>query len=543
MSIWPEAPQPREFKGPLMAIASQCKRAFRDQFSRPFVELPTGRCVPTDSELFREYLRRTFKAGDPARPAPGREVLNVICDEVQSAAEEVFPLYPRTATDPETGYLWIDVGDGSAFCVTPRGWYLTKPAVPMFLSYPGQVCLPMPVGPGRGDAKALLGVLNIENQRDQMFALVWIAVAPFNVPRLQHLSFFGPHGTGKTTAARYCKKVFDPAPGDADMKLETSDWRRFDQFDQNAIVMADETGRLTPADEAFLKRCATGCDLRKDGVQIGFRRPCIFTSELPLTHEPGLVDRTMAIELLQPGVLIPDMELRRRFNLLHPTILGGFLDLLVAVLADTNADPLPSILTSPDHHVRARAAAKAMGFNRYPFEIIDYVESRQKNILSGDPLFESLVSFLETRMTRDFGLKKCNYHSPEDCYFEGDPLDHDPTACGHKNTAGTRWMPATEWARAAEPRPWSGTYGQLAKALYEHDGFWISARKLTDSLRGIEKGLQLHGISVTRDRHSETGNRLTVGYYRAPGDWREMKKFDELLTARYPEAVQAAERM
>ena len=243
------------------------------------------------------------------------------------------------------GRIVLDLAQpGNTRCVvvTQEGWSIedVPPADVVFVD--SGRALPDPAHDGSvEDLRELLRW----KETDPRWPLVkgWLpTVLLANVPRPM-LGFFGPQGSSKTTTGRFVVGVLDPKPAGA-LGGGFGKSRSDDETKalKSYLPAWDNVSSLSAEGADFLSRLVTGELIERrmlytdaDMVAIHYRRSGVITGvTIPRGVKPDTLDRFILVRLRPlTGDRMSEGALEAEWERVHPTVLGGVLDLAVRMLS------------------------------------------------------------------------------------------------------------------------------------------------------------------------------------------------------------------
>lgn len=264
--------------------------------------------------------------------------------------------------------IYVDLCDERwrAIEITPDGWSVVdRPAV-RFVRRGAMRLLPEPVRGG-----ALAELRDHIRVTDESWPLVagWLvgALAPLGPYPL--LVLRGPHGSGKSHAARVLRSLIDPSM--APIRSEPREARDLIVAARGSwIVALDNLSSVPPWLSDGLCRLATGGGYSaralytdSDEIVIDVQRPTILTGITDVVTAPDLLDRALVVELeaMPPDARKTERELFASWTAARPRALGALLDAVSCSLRRRDAVELPSPPRLADWAVAATAAEPALG--------------------------------------------------------------------------------------------------------------------------------------------------------------------------------------
>lgn len=368
------------------------------------------------------------------------------------------------------GVIFIDLADAlwRVVKVTAAGWeILDKPPV-LFRRYSHQQALPDPVRGGR--LSDIHNHLAVKSDDDKYLVEAWLVACAFsNVPR-PAITFHGPQGASKTTAARCIKSISDPSLTESvDLGKSPADLAQV--LDHHGVPCFDNLTSIQAWAADMLCRGVTGGAFSKrelysddSDVILTFKRPMIITGINIPTHAPDLLDRLLLIELerIQPDKRMDEATFWARFNADKPMLFGALLDGIAGALQHLPNIRLDRMPRMADFARVACAYAEFAGIgSERMLDIIMRHTSRQtQEVLDADPVATAIREFIFKRGT------------------------------------------------------WTGTAGKLLELLNESaptprpDGWPRQANILTRKMNVLHATLNEVGISISRQKSGSSRERL-----------------------------------
>jgi hypothetical protein len=373
---------------------------FADQHGAPHA-LIADEPVPLTSRCY-SWLRRLMWE-EEGRSVSG-EYLKMAAGTLSAHAEfsgVVRELHTRAAW--HEGVLFYELRPGKVVRVGPSDWTLEANPPVLFRRYPNLKDLPDPKAGGSLDG--LLSLVNLKTERDRrLFAAYVVTVALPHVGR-PILSASGPMGSGKTTAGRSVKRLWDPTAPET-VRYDPRD------FLQKAahcyIPMLDNLSTLPDSAADTLCRLVTGeADSKRklytddEDVIIELRRAVILNGINAPTDRGDVLDRSLVVELER----IPDKkrrteeELWAAFEGEHPRLLGAALDILARAIACKSSLKLSRRPRLADWGEYAASVYEVMGWGAETFlsDWDEVVKVQNRSTLDGSPVAQAIIRFMEDR--------------------------------------------------------------------------------------------------------------------------------------------------
>jgi hypothetical protein len=373
---------------------------FVDQHGAPHA-LIEGEPVPLTSRCYSWLRRRMWE--EEGRSVSG-EYLKMAAGTLSAHAEfsgEVRELHTRAAW--HEGVLFYELRPRKVVRVSPGGWAFEANPPVLFRRYPNLKELPDPEA--GGSLEGLLSLVNLKTERDRrLFAAYAVTVALPHIGR-PILSASGPMGSGKTTAGRAIKRLWDPtAP-----ETVRYDPRDFLQKASHCYVpMLDNLSTLPDSAADTLCRLVTGeADSKRrlytddEDVIIELRRAPILTGINAPTDRGDVLDRSLVVELER----IPDKERRTEEELWaafegeHSSLLGAALDTLSRAIVRKSSLQLSRRPRLADWGEYAASVYEVMGWGAETFlsDWDEVVKVQNRAAFDGSPAAQAVIRFMEDR--------------------------------------------------------------------------------------------------------------------------------------------------
>jgi hypothetical protein len=384
----------------LEALGSGAGALFVDQHGDPHA-LIEGSPVPLNSRCY-SWLRRLM--WEREQRAVNGEYLRTAAGTLAAQAEfsgEMKELHTRAAWHEDA--LYYELRPGKVVRVGQGGWtFEARPSV-LFRRYPNLKALPDPEAGGSLDG--LLSLVNLKTERDRRLFTAYAVTVPLPHVGRPILSASGPMGSGKTTAGRAIKRLWDPtAP-----ETVRYDPRDFLQKASHCFVpMLDNLSTLPDSAADTLCRLVTGeADSKRklytddEDIIIELRRAVILNGINAPTDRGDVLDRSLVVELER----IPDAERRTEeemwaaFEREHPALLGAALDVLAKAIARKPSLQLPRRPRLADWGEYAAAVFEVMGWGADTFlkDWDEVVKVQNRATLDGSPVAQAVIRFMEDR--------------------------------------------------------------------------------------------------------------------------------------------------
>jgi len=301
--------------------------------------------VRLDSERFKQYLTHLLfvAEGKVANNESKSQVISLLKYDANKG--KYYRLYNRIAPDPQGKGFWLDTANvqNQAYHITKDGWTLESDVPILFKREEHQQALAEATQ--NGDIKLLLPFLNIGAGKDTAITkrrqlLLLVQIASYFIAEIPHPvnAMYGCPGSHKSCTQRYIRTIVDPSaapllriPRDENAALQVLDHHYVPIFDQifflpqwfsdmlcSAVTGAGQESRaLYTNDDPFIR---------------SFKR-CIMINGVnrPVT-KGDLINRTLLHPTEPTEQRLTEKELDADFAKALPSILGGFLDVIVKAL-------------------------------------------------------------------------------------------------------------------------------------------------------------------------------------------------------------------
>ena len=275
--------------------------------------------------------------------APSAETLTTATAvlECMAFAGDEIPTCVRIAEVDDV--VWLDLGlpDWRIVRVTRDGWTIIYASAedPVRFWRPRGL-QPLPVPESGGSLASFWELWPALDDAQRALLSGWL-VGMFRPGRpAPVLVLRGEHGSGKSTLGRMLRRTIDP--NSADLRSPPRDERDLAIAARNSEVVAlDNMSKVAPWLSDALARLATGGgfatrELYSDGEEtiLSAIRPVMLNGITSVIEREDLLDRAVLVSVprLKDENRLDEDELWARFGEIHPQLLGGILDAVVAGL-------------------------------------------------------------------------------------------------------------------------------------------------------------------------------------------------------------------
>jgi len=301
-----------------------------------------------DSENFKTYLSHLLfvAEGKVANNESISQVVRLL--KYDSSHAKCYHLSNRVASDPSgDGSIWLDMADplNRAYHITKSGWTIETDVPILFKRYEHQKPLVEATTNGIGDVKNLLPFVNIGAGKDSKITqhrqlLLLVQTASYFIPEIPHPinAMFGCPGSHKTYAQKCIRTVIDPSaaptlrtPKDENAALQVLDHHYLPIFD-NIFYMPQWFSDILCSSVTGAGQESRALYTNDDPFIRSFKR-CVLLNGVNLPATKGdLLSRTILHPTEPCDDRLTEKELDAKFAEVLPSILGGFLDVIVKAL-------------------------------------------------------------------------------------------------------------------------------------------------------------------------------------------------------------------
>jgi hypothetical protein len=354
------------------------------------------------SDALRARLARLYRQSTCRTPGASAlaDAMTVLAGDAMEAETE--PVHLRLAGH-EDGVV-IDLGNsqGQVVIVRPGAWEVVERSPVLFRRTALTGPLPFPTRGG-----ALTDLRDFLNVTDESWPLIagWLVAAL--LPDIPHavLLLSGLQGTGKSCAARELVLLVDPSA--APLRSEPRDLEQWQIAASGSWAVAiDNLSHISAWLSDALCKAATGDGLVKrklytDGelTVLAFRRVVLLTSIDPGALRGDLGDRLLLADLepIPPTARRCEREIDALFAKRQPSLFGGLLDALAAVLAKL-PHVMPAQLPRMADFGRVLAAADAAGVTEGALDRFCAQQGRiAGEVIDADPFGVALLDFIRAQ--------------------------------------------------------------------------------------------------------------------------------------------------
>lgn len=320
----------------------------------------------------------------------------------------------RSAWSPDSGELWLDLGDsdGTVIAVNSTGWREAQSPQVVFRRVPTTASMEISTDTAdRTEALALLRSLVTVQDADMPLLLAMLLVTWFDGVPQPILLWSGPRDSGKTMAARFLLSVIDPTTHTRGGGMPPNEQAWKAQANTAKVVLVDNAGHITPAMSDILCRVSTGGELTTRALYTDDTAhvtdlliPVWLTSVDAGVLREDLATRVVKIELtpLDPEVRLAETELVRRQEAARPLITRFLLDLLVEVLSWLPEQPTGGLKTRMgDFEQIVRCVDDILGTRGSDRLGVMGLELGE-DVLASDPVAQALIKGTGDRRRGDY---------------------------------------------------------------------------------------------------------------------------------------------
>lgn len=357
---------------------------------------------------FRRWLAGTYYA-QTERPANNEAMASALHVLEAKAAFDGRELELSNRFAWRDGAIYVDTADSAwrVVKVTSSGWQILDTPPVMFRRYSHQQALPDPVRGAR--LSDIHRHLAIRHDDDKLLLEAWLVACAFpHLPR-PAVTFHGPQGASKSTAARILKSITDPSVTEsADIGKGPADLAQV--LDHHGIPCFDNLSSIPGWAADLLCRAVTGGAFSKrelysddSDILMTFKRAMVITGINIPTHAPDLLDRLLLIELerIPPELRMDEATFWASFNNDGPRLFGALLDALAGTLKHLPKVKLDRMPRMADFAKIACAYAECAGYGaeRMLDIIMRHAGRQTQEVLDADPVASAIRDFIRARKT------------------------------------------------------------------------------------------------------------------------------------------------
>jgi hypothetical protein len=359
-----------------------------------------GQAIPvsrTNRLLTKLLYQHEEKAPSNDGLIGARRVLDMLAHE----SGEVRELHTRAAF--HEGAVFYELAPGRVIRVDEEGWQLDPNPPVYFRAVKNLKGLPDPARGGRLEDAAEW--VNLKTDRDRRLFLTYVTLAPLpHIPR-PILQTTGVMGSGKSTACRVVKRLFDPTGNEA----VTIDRRDFLQKAAHCyILLLDNQNSLPEWFQDTLCRLVTGeSDSKRvlytdeEDLVWSMQRAVLLNGINPPTDRGDVQDRTLPIELerLDKRERIAEDDFWMQFSLKHPELLGALFDALADALKERHTVKLAERPRLADWGLYAAALYESQGWGVQTF-LEDWKgveETQHQGTLDGSIVAQAVLLYMKDK--------------------------------------------------------------------------------------------------------------------------------------------------
>ena len=299
------------------------------------------------SSLSVRYFERTGES-------LGRTPLDEAWQTIEGMAQKVEKVSLPMRVARHGINIVLDIGDtlGKAIIVKPSGWEVVERSRVTFRR--SNVMLPLPTPVRGGTLSELFDLVNVAAAHRDLFA-AWMTSTLFaDLPHPTPV-LLGEQGAAKSSTARSMSQLLDPCTAATQKPPKSEDdWAV--TCTARWIVAVDNVSSVSDWWSDALCRTITGDGwLRRqlytdeDVVATSYRR-CVILNGITLgaSLRPDLAERLIPFTLERPTEWLTERCVEERLADMRPRVLGAFLDLAAATLAQLPLTPAPTHVRMAD---------------------------------------------------------------------------------------------------------------------------------------------------------------------------------------------------
>lgn len=403
-----------------LTVSRGCE-LFHDRNGTAYGTVPVNEHLETwkiHSLGFKRWLRnawyKDFKKGLSA------QILSDALDTLDAKANcegDERQIYIRLAHIKEEIYIDLCDADWRVAHVTATGWSIIDKAPIHFCRTPGQLPLPVPTqgGVAANKINKLRPFINAADDENWRLILAWILGA-FSPGPYPVLAVLGEWASAKSFLCKVCRDCVDPS--EVSLGSIPREMRDVIIACQNSHVYGiDNLSKIPDWLSDLLCSISTGSAHRErkyhtnNGDEVLFKARCpIIMNGIDLTMRGDLLSRALLVTLkrIDDQDRKEEAELDPQIRSAMPEILGGILDVLVAILKHLPATKLKNKPRMADFAKWVTAGEGALGWNPGAF-MQTYDSNRHQAVelaIESDSFGAALRDFMVDRPLWSGGWKE-----------------------------------------------------------------------------------------------------------------------------------------
>ncbi len=292
------------------------------------------------NKSLRSDLAKTFF--QKKKRVASQQALTDALQIIDGFAQETPPqeLFLRVANQSNRIVLDLRDLEASAVIIEEGKWRVEESPV-LFRRTMLNASLPMPMSDG--NVMDIFKFLNVTEQ-DRPLLIAWLVACFFTDIPHPLLAFFGEQGTGKSSATKRLAETIDPSPvqirkpprdPDSWVTAASGSWVvALDNLSSVPLWLSDSLCRAVTGDGDVRRQLYTDGDF----AVFAFRR-CIILNGIDLgTTRGDLSERMIPIHLdpISEDRRLYESDMEKEWKELHPSILGGLLDVVASVASQVS---------------------------------------------------------------------------------------------------------------------------------------------------------------------------------------------------------------
>lgn len=328
------------------------------------------------------YRYMLEKGGKTPRPNTLAQVMNGMAAKASFVGKES-TLFVRYAQYEGKQYLDLANDEGQAVEIDATGWRVID-TPPVHFKHPNGM-LPLPTPEKGGNLEMLKEVIHTSTETDFRLIVGWLLGALHPTGPYPVLVLTGEQGSAKSTTTRMLREIIDP---------NTALLRNPPKDDQTMAIAArnnwclafDNLSTISPWLSDSLCMVATGSGhatrtLYTDDEETIFsaRRPQIINGiDETMVNRGDLLNRSIVVSLapIPPTERKLEGGIQRRFEELHPRLLGALLDAVVVGLRESDTVRLPEKPRMADFATWVVATEEHLGWQKGQF-FLEYTTNQE----------------------------------------------------------------------------------------------------------------------------------------------------------------------
>lgn len=412
----------------LTSIKQRCNQIFFDQFHELYVSINIRshhEVIPIASKKFESVILSEYyennklllskdKLSNVLGLVRAREELNsqIVVKDLNLRIAKV-PSQNRNDKEDRDYYYDLINSNWQIVKITTEGWeIISGNEEPIFKRYRNN--LPQVI-PNRNYPKdimdSFLTLFNIPDKKNNLLLLVYLICLFIPDIAKPILILRGSKGSAKTTAFELIKNVVDPS--DMDTLFFPKELNDLIQImNHNYVLYFDNISYISSGMSDLLCRTVTGTGFSKrklysddEDVTYKFKRSIGINGINLASVKPDFLDRSLIIELerITKDKRRKDEDIKTKFRVLLPDILGWIFDILVKVLKykkehaeEIKLKDLPRMAEFAEY---GEVISRCIGYDEYEFidAYFENIDIQNEEVIESSIIARVIIEFMENR--------------------------------------------------------------------------------------------------------------------------------------------------